>query len=98
MSKLWTFSFNTRTFPWSLCIHEIFAISVIDLALARRRVHWNMSIETVLTGNVNLPRTEAPYKHVYRSFDPSDASVYDVRLYLWRARGVDDHAQQRTSP
>lgn len=62
------------------------------------RVHWNMSIETVLTGNVNLPRAEASRKHVYRSFDPSDASVHDVRLYLWRARSsrAEHPAQLRT--
>ena len=60
-------------------------------------LHWKMSIETVLTDNVNLPRAcrDRVCKYVYRSSDPSDASVYDVRLYLWR--GVDDHARGCTS-
>lgn len=55
-----------------------------------------MSIETVLTGGINLSCTNThthtyqtePYvarsrPSVYRSFGPSDARVYDVRVYLW---------------
>lgn len=53
---------------------------------ASRRVH--RSIGTVVSGKLEpsalaYEDTVCAREYVYRSFDPTDARVYDVRLYLW---------------
>jgi len=62
------------------------------IRLRHRWVHRSIKV-VVRVINWNLPhtRTSCASTYVYRSFDPTDARVYDVRLYLWW-HGVDDHA------